>query len=427
MPSDTIFALSSGAPPAAIAIVRISGPLADEALAAMCGNLPDPRHATLRALKDQAGDLLDRALCLWFPGPATVTGENLAELHLHGGKSVVDAILGALGTMPGLRQATPGEFTRRAFANGIIDLTEAEGLGDLLSAETDLQRRSALALANGGLSVQVERWRAQLLGLSAQVESALDFSDEGDVAFDDGFWREAIGELRRDIDDWLARPSSEILRQGLRVTIAGPPNAGKSTLFNALIDRDQAIVTPLPGTTRDVLEQTIAMEGIAFTFVDTAGLRDTPGDPVEAIGIERGRLEMARADLVLALDGPINDSDAEQWMVQSRIDRTDVEVAADVDFAISPVSGEGMSDLRRALVKYGRRHLPAPGATALNERHSILLSHVADALDRASVAADLLVKGEELRVARLSFDKLTGRVGTEDLLDHLFSSFCIGK
>ncbi|HEX4848420.1 MAG TPA: GTPase, partial [Novosphingobium sp.] len=251
--ADTIFALSSGAPPAAIAVVRISGVRAGVALKALSGRLPPERRAVAATLRDTAGAVLDRALVLWLPGPHTATGEDTAELHLHGGRAVVAAISAALAALPGLRAAEPGEFTRRAFANGRIDLAEAEGLADLLSAETELQRQSALAMAGGAFSRQVEEWREGLLGLSAAVEAVLDFADEDDVATLPADFLQRIDRLRGEIAVWLARPRAEVLREGFRVVIAGPPNAGKSTLFNCLVQSDAAIATPIAGTTRDVL------------------------------------------------------------------------------------------------------------------------------------------------------------------------------
>jgi tRNA modification GTPase len=303
MSPNTFFALSSGAPPAAIGVIRISGPHAGTALLALAGRLPEPRRASLATLRDGAGEPLDSALVLWFPGPDTATGEDLAELHCHGGRAVIAAVEGALAALPELRRADAGEFTRRAFANGRLDLAEAEGLADLLSAETELQRAAALGAMQGALSRQVEAWRAQVLVLSAQLEAVLDFSDEEDASdLPQGFtWN--IAALEQELGEWLARPRSERLGEGFRVVLAGPPNAGKSTLFNALVESEAAITSPIAGTTRDVIERSVAIAGVPFTFVDTAGLRDEGGDAIEAIGIDRARGELARADVVLWL-GP---------------------------------------------------------------------------------------------------------------------------
>ena len=236
--SDTIFALSSGAPPAAIAVIRISGPQASEALERLAGRLPGVRRASLLPLCDRGGELLDEALVLWLSGPGTATGEDMVELHCHGGRAVVVAVEAELGRCPGLRRAAPGEFTRRAFANGRIDLAEAEGLADLLSAETELQRRSALAMAGGAFSQEVEAWRESLLALSAAVEAVLDFSDEDDVALLPPDFATRVGQLRDLIGEWLVRPRAETLKEGYRVVLAGPPNTGKSTLFNALVEHE---------------------------------------------------------------------------------------------------------------------------------------------------------------------------------------------
>ena len=282
--SDTIFALSSGAPPAAVAVVRISGPKADAALEALAGALPPARTARLAVLR-RNGEVLDKALIIRFLGPGSATGEDVAELHLHGGRSVVAGVKAALAAMPGLREAAPGEFTRRAFANGRIDLSEAEGLADLIEAETRSQRRAALALAGGALSRRVEAWRGELLARAAEIEAALDFSDEDDVApLRAGFAAE-LGKLGEAIAAWLARPPAERLRDGVRVVVAGPPNVGKSSLVNALVGRDAAIVTEIAGTTRDAIEAPVALEGTPFVLVDTAGLRDL----VDRVEFDRSR------------------------------------------------------------------------------------------------------------------------------------------
>lgn len=296
---DTIFALSSGAPPAGIAVIRISGPGASLALQTLCGRVPSPRRASRAWLKDVDGTPLDDGLVLHFPGPATATGEDLAELHLHGGRAVVAAVERALFGIPGLRRAAPGEFTRRAFANGRIDLAEAEGLADLLTAETELQRRTALANAGGVLSRKVEGWRENLLALSAQVEALLDFDEEDDVdsALSAQVMQRAAG-LSTDLAQALAAPAAEPLREGFRVALAGPPNTGKSTLFNALLESDAAITAPIAGTTRDVLVHPVAIGGVPFSLVDMAGLRDDSSDVIEAAGIARAEAEICRADLV---------------------------------------------------------------------------------------------------------------------------------
>lgn len=424
--TETIFALSSGQPPAGIAVIRISGAYAGDALSTLAGTLPAPRRARFARLLDQAGDVLDDALVLWLPGPATATGEDIAELHLHGGRAVVRAVEGALAILPGLRKAEAGEFTRRAFANGKIDLAEAEGLADLLSAETDLQRRSALAMAEGALSRQVDGWRNRVLMLAARVEAVLDFGDEDDVSGLPADFVNQLGQLAHDIGEWLARPHAEALKEGFRVVLAGPPNAGKSTLFNALVETEAAITSPTAGTTRDVITRPVAMGGIAFLFVDTAGLRDESGDAVEMIGIDRARGELARADLVLWL-GPEGEGPDGAWEIAAQADRAKGPLKSAPRHRVSAVTGDGMDALKQHLVTVARDAMPRPGEAALNARQHGLLAEVRDALDAASTGFDPLIQAEDLRVARIALDRLVGRATTEDMLDALFGRFCIGK
>ena len=425
--SGTIFALSSGPPPAGIAVVRISGPQASAALLALAGRLPEPRRASAVRLRDPVdGALLDRALALWLPGPGTATGEDTAELHLHGGRAVVAAVETALARLPGLRRAEPGAFTRRAFANGRIDLAEAEGLADLLSAETELQRRSALAMASGELSRVVEGWRMRVLGLSAQVEASLDFADEDDVAGLPAAFTGDCRTLAEVLAVWLGRPRAELLRDGFRVVIAGPPNAGKSTLFNRLVESEAAIATPIPGTTRDVLTHPVALDGIPFVFADTAGLRGDSDDPVERIGIERALAASAAADLVLWL-GAANERPEGAWQIAPQCDRRDREAVSDPRHAVSALTGEGIDALRADLVATARAAMPAPGQVALGHRQHRLLDECREAIADAGQAHDPLLAAEHLRLARLALDRLVGRSGTEDMLDALFGRFCIGK
>ncbi|WP_395392460.1 tRNA uridine-5-carboxymethylaminomethyl(34) synthesis GTPase MnmE [Novosphingobium sp. BL-8A] len=424
--SDTIFALSSGAPPAAIAIIRVSGPQAGAALVALTGSLPASRRARYRVLRDRAGAVLDQALVLWFPGPATATGEDLAEFHLHGGRAVVAAVEAELAALPKLRRATPGEFTRRAFANGQIDLAEAEGLADLLSAETELQRRSALAMAGGAFSRQVEQWRDRVLTASASVEAVLDFGDEDDVADLPANFQAGLSALRDELGEWLSRPRAEALREGYRVVLAGPPNAGKSTLFNALVEDEAAITSPLAGTTRDVLTRAVAIGGVPFLFGDTAGLRDETGDVIEAIGIARARDALDRADLVLWL-GPEGEGPDGAWEIAAQADVFHVEQKAAPRHRVSAVTGEGVNALRLDLVETARDAMPRPGEAALNARQHALVAEAERALMAAGHERDPLLVAEALRLARVAFDALIGRATTEDMLDALFGRFCIGK
>lgn len=430
--SDTIFALSSGSPPAAIAVLRISGPQAGAALTALAGRLPAPRRATLAPLCDAAcGGLLDTALILWFPGPATATGEDLAEIHAHGGRAVVRAIETALAGMDGVRVAQPGEFTRRALMNGRIDLAEAEGLADLLGAETETQRKVAVMLAGGSLSREVADWQDRLLSISARVEALLDFADEEDAAADaeaESAIRQQIQILVEDWQHWLARPPVERLRDGLTVAIAGPPNAGKSTLLNALARREAAIVSPLAGTTRDIVEVPLALDGIPFRFADTAGLHAGTGDAIEAIGMDRARAFIAGADILLWLGAPDAVPDHPHAIrIAAQSDRAGIDraITAGADLSLSAETGQGMDALHRRLVSTAREMLPGDSETALNARHRGALAQAVEAL--GDVPDDPLLIAEALRAARLAVDSITGAAGTESMLDALFGKFCIGK
>jgi tRNA modification GTPase len=424
--SDTIFALSSGAPPAAIGVIRVSGPHAGLAIQALTGRQIEPRHASLAGLHDQARNLLDSALVLWFPGPNSATGEDLAEFHCHGGRAVIAAVEDALAKMDGLRAAEAGEFTRRAFANGRIDLAEAEGLADLLNAETELQRSAAMAMAGGKFSAQIEGWREALLALSAEVESALDFSDEDDVSEVSKDYSARLGQLTQELDDWAKRPRAERLGEGFRVVLAGPPNSGKSTLFNVLIESEAAITSPIAGTTRDVIERSVAINGIPFTFIDTAGLREGSGDEIEQIGISRARDQLFRADLILWL-GPEGEAGIAAWEIEARIDAEDHIAKANPAFRISAVDGTSIDDLKQAIVDDARKAMPKPGEAALNARQQSLIVDARDNLKDAAQHSDLLLIAECLRRARIAFDRLVGRATTEDMLDALFGRFCIGK
>ncbi|MFM5952968.1 MAG: tRNA uridine-5-carboxymethylaminomethyl(34) synthesis GTPase MnmE [Novosphingobium sp.] len=424
--TDTIFALSSGSPPAAIGVVRVSGPKARDALLDLAGRVPAPRRAALAHLRDRQGATIDQALVLWLPGPGTETGEDTVELQCHGGRAVIAAVETALAAIPGLRRAKPGEFTRRAFLNGKIDLAEAEGLADLLEAETELQRLSAITMAGGAFSREVESWRAELLALSAAVEAVLDFADEDDVATLPADFAVKVEVLGRVLRAWLDRPRAELLKEGFRVVVAGPPNAGKSTLFNVLVEVEAAIATPIAGTTRDVLTRPVAIAGVPFLFADTAGLHDAVDDVVEAIGIERALEALDRADLVLWL-GPEGTGPPGAWEIEGQIDRSDHPAKQSPRHRISAKTGEGVEALRGDLVECASQALPRPGEAALNERQHDLLSQARIALDQAAEHSDPLLIAEALRLARVAFDGLLGRTATEDMLDTLFGRFCIGK
>ncbi|GAA0304979.1 tRNA uridine-5-carboxymethylaminomethyl(34) synthesis GTPase MnmE [Sphingomonas oligophenolica] len=425
---ETIFAVSSGAPPAAIAIVRISGAQAVAAATQLAGALPPPRRAALRALRDSQGLVLDRALVLLFPAPDTATGEDVVELHVHGGRAVVRAVEAALGALPGMRRAEPGEFTRRALLNGRIDLTEAEGLGDLLAAETETQRRAALAVAEGAIRRLAEGWTDRLLALAARVEAQLDFADEDDVA------TEAVAPivngllaLAGDIEAVLAAPPVERLRDGLRVVIAGPPNSGKSTLLNRLAERDAAIVSPISGTTRDRIEAPVVRDGIAYVLTDTAGLAAETADPIELIGIARAEDAMRGADILLWLgDAPPANPGAIR--VHARADLAGRErLPPGAEIAISAASGLGIADLWRLVRERAVQLLPREDATALNQRQRSLVEACAVAARSAAAQQDMLLMAEDLRLAMAALDHLVGRSDVEAMLDALFRRFCLGK
>ncbi len=423
---DTIFALSSGAPPAGIGVIRITGPDTRAALTALTGSVPEPRKVKRAEFRDIVGEPLDDGLVIFFAGPKSVTGEDLGELHCHGGRAVISAVEAALGAVEGCRKAEPGEFTRRAFANGRIDLSEAEGLADLLSAETEIQRRSAIQMASGTLSREVEGWRERLLMLSARVEAVLDFDEDDDVVeLPETFSAELI-RLAEDVGSALEAPHAETLKEGYRVALAGPPNAGKSTLFNALTDSEAAITAEIAGTTRDVLIQSVALGGIPFTFVDMAGLRAPGSDRIEAIGIERAAAEIDRADLTLWL-GAEGEGPAGAWEIEAQIDRADHTPKSAPKHCVSAVTAEGLNELRSALIDRARSAMPKPGVAALNVRQRDRMREVVEALEAVEGLSDPLLVGEHLRQARSALDALVGRTSTEDVLDTLFGRFCIGK
>lgn len=421
---DTIFALSSGRPPAAIAVIRVSGARAHEAARALAGDLPEARTAAVRALKDPAsGELLDESLVLRFDGPASSTGEDCAEFQCHGGRAVVDAVLGALAGIDGLRVAEPGEFTRRAFENGRIDLTEAEGLADLIEAETESQRKAALALAEGGLRAQIAQWQDRLLELSAAAERAIDY-DEEDAAVDPALVAGAVA-LAAELGEWLERPRAEPLKDGVRVVVAGPPNAGKSSLVNAIAGQERAIVTDIPGTTRDHIEVPLALGGVPILLTDTAGLRETE-DRVEAIGVRRAGALIEAADLVVWLGEPGEAPEHPRLIpVHAKYDLPRRGAPPPGSIPVSSVTGNGLKALLERLAADARALLPGDGAIALNRRQAGLVREAAEAL--RDPRGDAVLIAENLRLARNAFDRLTGRAGVEDVLDALFSRFCLGK
>jgi tRNA modification GTPase len=487
---DTIFALSSGRGVSAVAVIRISGPRAGEALQILAGRVPAPRMAGFATIRTIEKEQIDEALVLWFPAPNSETGEDVAELQIHGGRATVAATLAALGRQKGLRPAEAGEFTRRAFENGKLDLTKVEGLADLVSAETEGQRRQALLHLKGLLGDKAEAWRGRLIGALALVEARIDFSDEADVPEDlltpaRRITRELADEIAKVLDDGRR---GERLREGLVVAIAGPPNAGKSTLLNRIARREAAIVSPYAGTTRDVIEVHLDLEGYPVTLLDTAGIRPT-ADPVEMEGVRRARERASAADLVLwvvdAAAGPRPEaqrpdltSSAPVWIVENKADllaggvrgRTEVEATSSKTlsnssltkiintpetipnsepqftrnelkvtisgdsvskFRLSAETGFGLEPLLAALARQAAEAVGA-GEPALltRERHRHTLETALAALRRvlsepAASREDLMA--EELRLAATALGKLTGRIDVEDVLDVIFRDFCIGK
>ncbi len=427
----TIVALASGRPPAAIAVVRISGPLARAAVGSLISaKLPEPRRLSLRRLVDPAdGSLLDRAMVVVFPGPATATGEDLAELHLHGGSAVISGVLGALLSMDGIRLAEPGEFTRRAFVNNRLDLAQVEGVADLVAAETSAQRRQALALTGGALSRAADAWRSRCLDVLADAEAALDFAeDEADVA--DRLQVVARTRLRGLVDEinvLVADSSRGVrIRDGLTIAVTGPPNVGKSSIVNALSLRDAAIVSPFAGTTRDPIEVPLDLGGVAATLIDTAGLRETE-DVVEAEGIRRARARASAADLVMHVsDGTCSTSPDAGLVVVNKSDLGALAPAAAI--LVSATRGDGMETLRSWLVEWARSAV-RPGEPALlsHARHQEAFVAAGAALAEAADTDDAVLRAESLRHAASAFGQIAGRVGVDDVLDRIFSRFCIGK
>ncbi len=446
---QTIFALSSGRLPSAISIVRVSGPQARAALACLAGKVPEPRMAWRVLLRDPGREPIDDAVVLWFPGPASATGEDVAEFHVHGGRAVLAALFAALSVFENVRTADPGEFTRRAFENGKLDLTEAEALDDLIHADTERQRRQALRQLRGLLGERARDWRAQIIEASALIEAGIDFSDEGDIPAEliaPALAR--IKSLRDEIEEVLAgQGRSERLREGLVVAISGPPNVGKSTLVNQLARREVAIVSPHAGTTRDVIEVRLDLDGYPVTVIDTAGIRET-ADPVEQEGVRRARRRSAEADLVLwMIDTEHQESgragDAPVWMVRNKVD---LDVASGVrlrgpagalrgagggtGFEISASRGDGIPELIAALVAFARDYFGSREDSLIGrERQRKLLRETVHSLQRSIsvMGTGEELAAEELRAATHSLGRLLGRVDVEDVLDVIFREFCVGK
>lgn len=448
---DTIFALSSGRVPAAIAVVRVSGPRARDALLGLAGRVPTPRHAALVRLR-QAGetDPIDDAVVLWFPGPRSETGEDTAEFQLHGGPAVVSAALAALAAIPGLRPAEPGEFTRRAFENGKLDLTGVEGLADLIGAGTEAQRRQAVRLLGGLLGDRAEEWRKRLTGALALAEAGIEFPDEGigpeetlvpALAAARGVAADIAGVL-------TSATRGERLREGLVVAIAGAVNVGKSSILNRLARRPAAIVSPHAGTTRDVIEVHLDLDGLPVMAVDTAGIRET-ADPVEQEGVRRARSRAAAADLVLWVVDATADEGAlpadltvpgapPLWRVVNKVDLVPAAMPPPTEgragqYRVSAATGTGLDALVGAIAAFAGEALLAGGEIPLvtRQRQRLALTECREALDRAVAEAETLCRedliAEELRMAVRSLGKLVGRVDVEEVLDVIFRDLCIGK
>lgn len=433
---DTIFALSTGGLPSGVAVIRMSGPHVRHVLAGLAGRLPPARVATLCRLVDRRGTQIDRGLVLFFPGPGSFTGEDCGELHLHGGRAVVAAALAALGGQSGMRQADAGEFTRRAFLNGKVDLTGAEGLADLLAAETEAQRRLALTNAEGGQSALYAGWRSRLLHARAMIEAELDFADEADVgASASGQVWESLAGLSREIGRHIEGYAvAEMVREGFRVALVGAPNVGKSSLLNVLAKREVAIVTEVPGTTRDVIEVALDLHGMKVLVTDTAGIRETD-DRVEQIGVSRARDAAARADLVLLLmevgsqEPPAFEPPAHAacLRVGTKSDLGHGDAAAS-DFLISAHTGEGIPALLDEIAVQAATATSA-GANVMptHLRHIELLAQARDCVVASLDAKDLELRAEDLRLASDALGRITGAIDVEDLLEVIFSQFCIGK
>ncbi|MEO8421870.1 MAG: tRNA uridine-5-carboxymethylaminomethyl(34) synthesis GTPase MnmE [Hyphomicrobium sp.] len=438
----TIFALSTAPGRAGIAVVRASGPGAGELIDALAPPRPKKRTAALRRIRDpDSGETIDEGLVLWFAAPRTETGEDMVEFHLHGGAAIVKALLVVLGRQPACRLAEPGEFARRAFVNGKLDLAQVEGLADLVDAETEAQRRQALGQMRGALSELYEGWRGDLIRASALAEAAIDFSDEGDVA-DNAVEvaRNIVAGLQAAIAAHLDDGNrGEILRDGVRIVLAGPPNAGKSSLLNALARRDAAIVSEEAGTTRDVIEVRLDLEGLPVVVSDTAGIR-APQGTIEQEGIRRTLAHARDADLVLWLGDASLPAVAPPPEVLARGNKFFLPLASKIDIpgalpragmlGVSAKTGAGLQELTRRLADIARERLGDLSSPAITrERHRQQLETCMNALNgfMSSPLHEHELRAEDLRIAANALGRITGRVDVEDVLGAIFARFCIGK
>ncbi|AZO79863.1 MULTISPECIES: tRNA uridine-5-carboxymethylaminomethyl(34) synthesis GTPase MnmE [unclassified Bosea (in: a-proteobacteria)] len=429
----TIVALSSGSGRAGVAVVRVSGEQVRFALETIAGSVPEARRAVYRALRDPAGAIIDHGLVLFFPAPASFTGEDVAEFHIHGSRAVLSRLLSVLTSLPGLRLAEAGEFTRRAFEAGKLDLAAVEGLVDLIDSETEWQRKQALRQMEGALGRAAGEWRSALIKAMTLLEAEIDFSDEGDVG--GPLIADAVAEAQGVLDSLRSALGSfaagERVREGFVVVLAGPPNAGKSSLLNALARRDVAIVSPIAGTTRDAIEVRLDLGGIPVVLVDTAGLRES-SDAIEAEGVRRARQKAAHADLVLRLRSPDSDperadSEGDDLAVATMIDLGGA--ARPGEIGVSAATGAGLPELIDIIASRLGKLGQAEPALVTRERQRIAVADAAAAIERAGALSheqpELIA--EELRIAVRALERLIGKVDVEDVLDSLFSGFCIGK
>lgn len=426
MAGNTIFAVASGAGRGAITVMRISGPASGNIVSALAGAVPVARRASLRRLRGSSGELLDEAMVLWLPGPGSYTGEDSAELHLHGGAAVRDGVAAELVEL-GARPAEPGEFTRRAFLNGRMDLLEAEAIGDLVAAETEAQRIQALRQLEGELGAIYRGWADRLLEMLARREALIDFPDEdlpesAELGLEGG-----IEALRAEVAVHLADGHrGERLREGLVFAVVGRPNVGKSSLVNTLTSRDVAIVSPVPGTTRDALESRVVLGGVPVTLIDTAGLRETR-DAIEAEGVRRARARAAEADLVIGVvDSPDDVTERVDLVVANKSDLG--WAAPERAVPVSALLGTGIAELHACLAAKAREMVAYGGPPALTRpRHRAALIELSDCLGRAAEVSLPELQAEDLRQAVRALGRITGSVGVEDVLDSVFAQFCIGK
>lgn len=435
--NSTIFALSSGSGRAGIAVVRLTGPDSSAAVMALAGALPKPRLASVRQLRASDGTVFDEAMVLWFPGPHSSTGEDVAEFHIHGSPAVLEALLGELAKFPGLRLAAPGEFTKRSFENGKLDLVEVEGLADLLSATGEAQRRLAMRQFLGETSAVYDKWRDAIIAALALHEAAIDFVDEEDVA-DKARAAAApvLAALRDELQEALVKAAQNAaIRSGLKLVIAGAPNVGKSSLLNALVGREAAIVSPLAGTTRDVVEAQIMFEGLPLTLADTAGLRSITDDAIEQIGIDRAVVAATEADILVWVTAPdvadeVGPPRQPDVTVANKTDLESIRSKNDSGLSVSVKTGAGLNHLREALKKMIQRRLSSvEDAVVVRQRHQTAVAEsirlLNDCIDFPNRPHELVA--EDLRKAALALGSITGHVDVEDLLAKIFSEFCIGK